>query len=231
MSIIKGVPTVLLVRHGQASFGAEDYDVLSALGVRQAEVLAAALVRRGIAPTRVIAGSMRRQIETAAAFAEQAETEIDPRWNEYDANTVLAHHSASELRLDGPHPGPQEGMSSREFQAVLDPALSAWIEAGDRGGGPHTWTSFAAAGAAALAELREGLERGEVAAVFTSGGTIAAICAALLDSPATAFPALNRGMVNTGVTKIVIGAAGTSLISINDHSHLEEVDRSLVTYR
>jgi hypothetical protein len=37
--------------------------------------------------------------------------------------------------------------------------------------------------------------------------------------------------VNTGVTKIVIGAAGTSLISLNDHSHLEEVDRSLVTYR
>ena len=231
MSIIKGVPTVLLVRHGQASFGAEDYDVLSALGVRQSEVLAAALARRGIAPTRVIAGSMRRQIETAAAFAEQAATVVDPRWDEYDANAVLAHHSASALRLDGDHPGPQEGMSSREFQAVLDPALHAWIEAGDSDPGPHSWTSFAAAGAAALAQLRDELERGEVAAIFTSGGVIAAVCAALLDAPEAAFPALNRGMVNTGVTKIVIGAAGTSVISVNDHSHLEEVDRSLVTYR
>lgn len=231
MSIIKDVPTVLLVRHGQASFGAEDYDVLSALGVRQSEVLAAALKRRGLAPTRVIAGSMRRQIETAAAFAEFGETEVDPRWDEYEANAVLAHHSASELRLDGPHPGRQGEMDSREFQAVLDPALAAWIEAGDSAPGPHSWPSFAAAGAAALAELRDGLGRGEVAAIFTSGGAIAAVCAALLDSPQSAFLALNRGMVNTGVTKIAIGRSGTSLISVNDHSHLEEVDRALVTYR
>ncbi len=225
------MPTVLLVRHGQASFGAEDYDVLSAVGVRQSELLAAALARRGIVPTRLIAGSLRRQAETAAAFAEHGEAVVDPRWDEYDANAVLSHHSRSALRLDGPAAGPEEGMSSREFQAVLDPALSAWIEAGEDGSGSHTWTSFAAAGSAALAELSEGLEPGEVAAVFTSGGTIAAACAALLGAPEAAFPALNRGMVNTGVSKIVIGAAGISLISINDHSHLEEVDRSLITYR
>ena len=32
---------LLLVRHGQASYGADDYDVLSDVGWRQAEVLAA----------------------------------------------------------------------------------------------------------------------------------------------------------------------------------------------
>ncbi len=225
------MPTVLLVRHGQASFGAEDYDVLSAVGVRQSEVLAEALHRRGIEPTRLIAGSMRRQIETAAAFGAYGEAVVDPRWDEYDPNAVLSHHSPTDLRLDGADAGPQEGMTSRQFQAVLDPALRAWIEAGDDAPGPHTWTSFAAAGAAALAELRDELERGETALVFTSGGTIAAICAALLDAPEASFPALNRGMVNTGVSKIVIGAVGTSLISFNDHSHLEEADHSLITYR
>jgi broad specificity phosphatase PhoE len=231
LSIIKAVPTVLLVRHGQASFGAEDYDVLSAVGVRQSELLAEALGRRGIVPTRLIAGSMRRQIETAAAFAAHGETSVDPRWDEYDPNAVLSHHSLTDLRLDGPQERPREGMTSREFQAVLDPALRAWIEAGDSAPGAHTWTSFAAAGAAALAELRDQLGSGETVIVFTSGGTIAAVCAALLDAPEAAFPALNRGMVNTGVSKIVIGAAGTTLISFNDHSHLEEADRSLITYR
>jgi len=34
------MPVVYLIRHGQASFGAQDYDVLSATGHRQAEVLA-----------------------------------------------------------------------------------------------------------------------------------------------------------------------------------------------
>jgi broad specificity phosphatase PhoE len=37
------MPTVLLVHHGQASFGASDYDVLSDLGRRQAEIVAASL--------------------------------------------------------------------------------------------------------------------------------------------------------------------------------------------
>ena len=35
-----------LVRHGQASFGADDYDLLSALGERQSRVLGQALARQ-----------------------------------------------------------------------------------------------------------------------------------------------------------------------------------------
>ncbi len=228
MSIIKGVPTVLLARHGQASFGAEDYDVLSPTGVRQAEVLEAALRRRGVVPTRVISGALRRQRETAAPFGAQAELEIDKRWDEYDANEVLTHHADTSLRLDGP--GAPEGVDTRAFQAMLEPALRGWIAAGEQSPSAHTWPLFAAAGAAALADLEAELGRGETAIVFTSGGTIAAVCAALLEAP-EAFIALNRVLVNTGVSKIVIGAAGTSLIAINDHSHLEETDRALVTYR
>jgi len=33
------------------------------------------------------------------------------------------------------------------------------------------------------------------------------------------------------VTKLAIGSTGINVISINDHSHLEEIDRALVTYR
>jgi len=35
---------VLLVRHGQASFGADDYDVLSETGIEQSRMLGRALV-------------------------------------------------------------------------------------------------------------------------------------------------------------------------------------------
>ena len=40
------VPTLLLVRHAQGSFGSADYDVLSERGHEQAHVLAAELDRR-----------------------------------------------------------------------------------------------------------------------------------------------------------------------------------------
>jgi broad specificity phosphatase PhoE len=225
------VPTVLLVRHGQASFGAEDYDVLSPVGVRQAEVLAAALARRGVEPNLVISGSMRRQLETAVAFAAHGAPRIDQRWDEYDANEVLTHHAETEMQLDGPGSASQGPLSSKEFQAVLEPALRGWIAVGEGHPSEHSWPRFAAAGAAALEELAAELGRGETALVCTSGGTISAICAALLEAPEAAFPALNRVLVNTGLTKVVVGSAGMSLISINDHSHLEEADRALITYR
>jgi broad specificity phosphatase PhoE len=224
------VPTVLLIRHAQASFGAADYDVLSATGERQAEIVAAALARRGVEPSRVISGSMRRQIDTAAAIAGPA-LEVDPRWDEYDANDVLTHHSESVARLDGPEAGTGEPLTNKRFQAILEPALAAWFETADASPAQQSWPQFSGAGSAALAELAAELGRGETAVVVSSGGTIAALAGDLLGVPALVFGRLNRVMVNASVTKVVIGAGGVNLVGFNDHSHLEEVGRGLVTYR
>ena len=226
------MPTVLLIRHGQASFGGADYDVLSATGERQAQIAAAALARRGYEPSRVITGSMRRQIDTAAAFAGPA-PEVDRRWNEYDADDVLTHHSESAARLGGAaaEGGEGEPLTSKRFQAILEPALAAWIEIAEGSPARQSWPQFSGAGSAAFAVLAGELGRGETAVVVTSGGTIAALAGGLLGAPALAFPALNRVMVNASVTKVAIGAGGVNLIGFNDHSHLEEVDRGLVTYR
>jgi broad specificity phosphatase PhoE len=230
LSIIKGVPSVLLVRHGQASFGAEDYDVLSPAGVRQSELLAAALKRRGVVPARLVSGTLRRQRETAAAFAEYGEVELDGRWDEYDANEVLTHHAETAMRLDGPGGLGDGKVDNRAFHGMLEPALAACVEAGDGSPSAPSWPVFTAAGAAGLESLGAELGRGETALVFTSGGVIAAICAALLGSP-EAFLPINRVLVNASVTKLGLGSAGTNLISVNEHSHLEEVDRALITYR
>ena len=55
---------ILLVRHGQASWGAADYDVLSELGERQSFVLGEALAVRGVRPDLLVRGSMRRHRQT-----------------------------------------------------------------------------------------------------------------------------------------------------------------------
>ena len=64
--------------------------------------------------------------------------------------------------------------------------------------------------------------------VCTSGGAIAAVCAALFRAPPESFVAFNRVTVNTGVTKLVRGRGGTTLVSFNEHAHLAP---ALVTYR
>ena len=60
---------VLLVRHGQASFGADDYDVLSETGVEQSRFLGRALAAQGVAPRAVVHGAMRRQRDTALRWS------------------------------------------------------------------------------------------------------------------------------------------------------------------
>jgi broad specificity phosphatase PhoE len=124
-----------------------------------------------------------------------------------------------------------EQLTSKRFQAILEPALAAWIETAEESPTRQSWSQFSGAGSAALEQLTGELGRGDTALVVTSGGTIAALAGALLGAPALIFPALNRVLVNASVTKVVIGAGGVNLVGFNDHSHLEEVDRGLVTYR
>jgi hypothetical protein len=53
----------------------------------------------------------------------------------------------------------------------------------------------------------------------------------MLGEPAHCFVPLNRVQVNTGISKLAVGRSGTTLVSFNDHGHLEDVDPALVTYR
>lgn len=221
------------MRHAQASFGAARYDMLSGNGVIQSEALAADLARRGQRIDHVVSGSLARQRDTAApvAAAARVPARIDPRWDEYDADDILARHSTGGVRLEHRSEGEGADMSAREFQDVLERALSAWIAADSDGPTAEPWPVFASRVWAAFADLQAGLSHGERAMVCTSGGVLAAICVALLGVPATAFLAFNRVVVNTGVTRIASGRAGLTLVSFNEHAHLELPGRSLVTYR
>lgn len=226
------MPTVLLVRHAQASFGSDDYDVLSAVGRDQARLVAAALARRQMNVTRVGAGTARRQRETAEPFAVGLELplEVDPRWNEYETEQVLACHGRAEVGLDGAGPGGRE-ITSREFQAVLDGALEDWVRSGEATAAEQSWPAFLQSRLAVLADLAAALASGEIGVVFTSGGVIAAIAAQLLGGHADLFPRLNRVLVNTGVTKLAVGEAGVSLVGFNEHVHIDDGGGALLTYR
>jgi broad specificity phosphatase PhoE len=207
------MPIVLLVRHGQASFGGDDYDRLSDLGRQQAERTGRWLVDRGLRRPVAVHSSLRRQRDTAALALDAAglrvEPRIDPRWDEYDHIDLVRRYAAAH--------GSEEPRSSGEFQGLLDSALTAWVEHGDEGG----WPAFSAGVAGALRELVQGLEQGQDAVVFTSAGVIATVCADLLGTGVAGLVALNRVAVNGAVTKLAVGRSGSTLLTFNEHSHLD----------
>jgi broad specificity phosphatase PhoE len=65
-----------MIRHGQASFGSENYDRLSQKGRIQARVVAEYLEAAGISADLIYSGEMKRQTGTAAArvFARHRKT-------------------------------------------------------------------------------------------------------------------------------------------------------------
>lgn len=211
------MPVVLLVRHGQASFGAEDYDVLSDVGREQSAVVAQELARRTLRSPVAVSGRLRRQRETAEIAVPGAQVCVDGRWDEYDHLHLLQRYLPAGTSHDG---------TSKGMQVLLDEALALWVE--DPGGG---WPDFSGGATDALADLVASLDRGQDAVVFTSGGVIAAVCGALLGLTASGVVALNRVTVNGAITKLVVGSGGTSLVSFNDHAHFEGDQRGLVTYR
>ncbi len=206
------MPVVLLVRHGQASFGADDYDVLSDLGREQSRVVAAELGRRGVSAPLLVSGSLRRQQDTAGLLGV-GRPRVDPRWDEYDTDDLLRRYPPS-VEPDG---------TSRGLQASLDGSLADWMT--DPGG---SWAAFQDGAADALAEVAAA---GSDAVVVSSGGVIAAVCGRLLDCGPAGVVALHRVMVNGSITKVVVGRSGASLVAFNEHSHVDAPDRRLLTYR
>lgn len=219
------MPTIYLVRHGQASFGAADYDVLSPMGEQQSKVLGEELRRRELRIDRVWSGRLRRQQATARVCLSVAGVdlpcEVDPRFDEYDTDAVFRHVLAT---MDEVPP-------TRDFQPLLEKALLPWITGADTTGVLGSWPDFQLGACDALAEAFAGLGKGGTGLVFTSGGIISAICTKILDLPPQGFLALNRTMVNAGLTKIVSGRSGMSLLALNEHGHFEGMHRELLSYR
>jgi broad specificity phosphatase PhoE len=219
---------VVLVRHGQASFGAEDYDVLSGTGLEQSRVVGRTLAAHGSSPSAVVHGALRRQRDTALAMAEaggwsgSVGAVVDEGWDEFDHLGVVAR---------GPGGG-GDVSDVRAFQRVFEDATARWYAGEHDGDYDESWPSFVdrVRGALDRAFARDG-----VTVVVTSGGPIALVCATLVAPEATGHRDLaaywtrfNTVAVNGAVTRVLEGSTGRRLLSFNEHSHLP---RDLVTYR
>jgi broad specificity phosphatase PhoE len=216
---------LLLVRHGQASFGAADYDQLSALGEEQSRLLGVSLAARGVRPDVLLRGSMKRHRQTATAAVAgagwDAEVVEDADWDEFDHLTTPGGSVLFEEL---------EGESYDDRVTRFDASIDRWASGRHDDEYRESFPTFQARVTAAAERVLERLEPKQTAVVFTSGGPVSWVTATLVDGGLPAWARLSRVVVNSSVTKVLAGRRGTNLISFNDHGHLE-TDPGLITYR
>lgn len=217
---------IFLVRHGQATFGTDNYDRLSDKGRQQASLLGRYLSNRGIEFDGVMLGTLRRHRETLEAigspFSESIPVTETTDLDEYNLrNIVKSWRDQTDCSDRG-------SRSIEEFYRVAGSALRAWSN--DRlPRAPDNWAVFRQRVRAVLEELAGSSAHRML--VVTSGGPISVFLQQTLKLTADVMVDLNLELANTGVTRLVVKKQARRLISFNSVAHLENSNQeSLVTY-
>jgi broad specificity phosphatase PhoE len=216
---------IFLVRHAQASFGREKYDRLSALGIRQAQILGDYFFHLGLKFDAIYSGSMERQINTAQTVMSRFSGQgakwregVLGEFNEFDSSSIIMMHVEDLVRED---PSISKALSNvytdrRSFQYVSAvEALRAFTRRVNAG----------------IAKVMEDTGRKDRVAIFTSGGTISAAMQIALGLSTEKAIGLAWQIGNTSVTTFCYNEKGLSLVSFNSVAHLEHRgEPELITY-
>jgi len=232
---------IFLVRHGQASFGAADYDNLSELGAEQSRILGRWFTQCGIRFDRVVLGGLRRHRQTAeACLGEMADVPpvedwlVDAGLDEYDHVEVL-DRSRADLsgRAARKEFAAAHGENPRRaFQQMFEIAMERWMSGEYDHEYRETWTAFRTRATSAVKRLLNDAEPSRRAVVFTSGGPITTVVQELLGLTDTRAAVLNWSLANSSVTRILHQPGLVTLSTLNSYAHLEQLrDSKLITYR
>lgn len=227
--------TIYLVRHGQASFGKENYDQLSERGWEQGKILGRWLADK-VEPGAVFAGNLQRHRETVEAVASGygaalPEVQTLEGLNEFDHVQVVERlrpewvDKQAMARELASFPKP-----AAAFQKTFEKAMDRWVSGEYDHEYTESWQGFRQRVVHALSQLidRAG---GADAIVSTSGGPIAVIAQHLLELSDSKALEMNNVIANTSVSRILYSGPRRSLAVFNNYSHLEAENPSLVTFR
>ena len=233
--------TIYLVRHGQASFGADDYDKLSELGCRQADVAGEYFRDAGITLDAAYSGDLSRQRETArrvlASQPGDVPHTVDARFNEVRNDEqiefllpeVIKTNPKIQALID-------KGLgASKDYQKVIDAVFNYWVSPQCNEERIQSWADYSGGVHAALANVMVEQGAGKTVAVFTSGGTIATMVAHVLGLGGEHTYRFYEPVMNCSVTQLFYSGTRVSLSYFNDCSYLKllgaQRGEKLVTYR
>ena len=219
--------TLYLVRHGQASFGADDYDNLSALGRQQSVRLGEYWRNRGMTFDAVLVGTLKRHAQTLDGLLEGLGTAARPiQWpglNEYDSAAVIATI----------HPKPLEKPDTPELYRhhfrLLRDALTQWMNGVTSPKGMPSYVDFQKGVTSALDHVRTQCD-GNVLLVSSGGPISTAVGHVLGTTPETTIE-LNLRIRNASITELAFTPKRHMLVTYNTLPHLDHADHaSWITY-
>lgn len=209
--------TLYLVRHGQASFGAADYDNLSPRGHQQSQRLGEYFAHKGLQFEAVMTGTLRRHAQTWEGIAKGAGlTQTPLLWpglNEYDSEAVIKTI----------HPTPLEKPDTPELYRhhfrLLRDGLTQWMNGVVSPHGMPTYDAFVHGVSSALEHVRRH-HSGNVLLVSSGGPISTAVGHILGTSPETTIE-LNLRIRNTAVTEFHFSPKRHMLVTYNTLPHLD----------
>ena len=223
---------IYLVRHGQASMGQENYDVLSALGEQQAQWLASYFDEHNVQFDQMYCGTLQRQIDTLApvyrALASKSELLDEPQhlpaFNEFDFMQVIRLFLQQNPRHHSDTP------TAKYWFRLLKLSMNAW----STDSLPHSpdterWADFVSRVSNGLSQCCENNSKRVL--VATSGGVIACAVGTALGLDARQVVRLNLQIQNASITRLFKGRDGWSLHSFNALPHMSCASRAdKITY-
>lgn len=239
--------TLYLIRHGQASFGAADYDVLSERGAAQARALGADFAERAVAIDAVYSGPRQRHLDTTRHFLDalgerggaRHEPEILAELDEYPAIELLAMWLPKLAAEDPAYralatPGQTRDPAGRaRFQGAFERIIDKWARGELDTGGLESFDHFQTRVRRGLATIMAAQGAGRSVAVVTSGGPICMamqLALGLADEQAVRLGwVVTNGSVSEFRYRHEPPPSLFSIIRFNGACHLR--DPALVTYR
>lgn len=216
--------TLTLLRHGQASFGADRYDALSDRGREQAECVGRHFAARQRRFERIWIGPRDRHRLTARHALEPVgldwEGQAEPALNEFaEGQQVLASAQARRgVKLRGE--GAIRGKDAARYYAQ---EITAWVESRAVMEGVPSVREFRATVSEWLARATASNLPGQSVLAVTSGGVIAAVVAEVLGLADAAIGALMHAIYNGSLTELIFSEGrAPSLVSFNVASFLPD---------
>ncbi len=238
--------TLLVIRHGQASFGAANYDVLSELGERQSQELGRYLARAGVRADAVYSGPLKRQVDTASLLSDAPqfpEAQVEPRFSEFPAFRIVALGLPALIEAGAFEPERAAAFTAaahdpvgerRMFETMFRTVMRAWAEGDPRLAAAlaelESFADFRRRVLSGLHDVMRAHGRGQTVVIVTSAGTVgASLAAALSLSPWESIKA-SLVVANTAMTRFKYrDVEDITLDAFNTVPHLQR--RALLTLR
>lgn len=229
---------IWVVRHGQASFGNTDYDVLSETGIEQSILTGQFFKNSAVDFDSFYSGSMKRQIDTGEHVKKKIGSEIrikkNSSFDEYNFKSIIDSQLPGVAEED---PSIQNNLQHMftdniSFQRVFGQIMNRWISGHYDVEGVETYIAYKNRVKKGLFSIDEDSKEQSSIGLFTSGGVISVAMQLALNLSDHEAMRLGWYIQNASISKFKISNGRINLLMFNQMAHLELLARpELLTYR